>query len=78
MIPDWDGSDGFWYDQDPYTLNISVIGVDQVIGTQTGSINTDGNKNSYVYKIKLWALINAEQFWWTYSGNVNFWLNLTY
>ena len=78
VIPDWDGSNGFWYDQDPYTLNISAIGVDQVIGTQTGSINTDGNRNSYVYKIKLWALINAEQFWWTYSGNVNFWLNLTY
>jgi hypothetical protein len=78
IVPNWDGSHGFWYDQDPYTLNISTINTDQVIGTQTGVLNTDGNRNSYVYKIKLWALIEYEQFGWNYNGSINFWLNLTY
>ena len=78
-IPDWDGTIGFGYDQDVYTGSISLIWVDENIGTQVASINTNGDLNTYTYKIKVGILINAlEQAGGNYSGKIDFWINLNY
>ena len=78
-INDWDGSTGFWYDSDPYTSTISIINSVENIASQTGSINTNGDKNTYQYKIKYWALISdGELSGWDYTASLDFRINLTY
>jgi hypothetical protein len=77
-ILDWNWTTWFWYDQDPYSSTISIINTNETIATQTWSINTDWNKNIYIYSIKIWALTWEEQAAWEYSMPIKFWLNLNY
>lgn len=77
-ITNWDGSSWYGYDSAPYSNTISNIWVNQSIAAQSGSININGNKNTYSYDIKLWALIEDSQFWWDYEWNIDFGINLTY
>lgn len=72
VIDDWNGSQGFWYDQNPYSSTVQKINPNTIIGSQTGSINTDGNKNTYTYRIKYGALVNPDQIGWTYATDVSF------
>ena len=77
-IIDWNWADWFWYDKSPYTSTINIINNNEVLATQPPSINTDWNKNSYIYNINMWALILEEQEAWNYSWNINFWIDLNY
>ncbi len=77
-IPNWDGSIWYGYDLSPFSSSLSTMGANQNIATQTGSINTDGNKNTYTYNLKLWALIQSQQAGGDYSGNIDFGINLDY
>jgi len=53
---------GYWYDLGPvYSNNISSFSDPVNIWTQASSININGNKNTYVYRIKIWALIDIQQ-----------------
>jgi hypothetical protein len=71
-IWDWNGSAWFWYDQDPYTSIIQTINSHTVIASQTGSINTNGSKNTYTYKLKYGALVDQNQLAWNYATNISF------
>jgi|SaaInlStandDraft_7_1057024.scaffolds.fasta_scaffold01138_3 hypothetical protein len=77
-IIDWNTTEWVWYDKDPYTSTISLINTNEIIATQTWSINIDGNKNTYIYNIKFWALIWPEQAAWDYEWLIKFWLDLDY
>ena len=52
QIPDWDGVKGFWYDQEVYSGTPTAITTDTVIASQAASLNTNGDKNTYTYKLK--------------------------
>ena len=78
QIPDWDSSEGFWYDQEVYSGTPTTITTDTIIGSESASLNTNWDKNSYVYKLKYWAIIDAEQFAWNYQTSVNFTVNTNY
>lgn len=78
-INDWDGSTWFWYDQDPYTSNISIINTTENIATQTWSINTNGEKNQYQYNIQYGALKNDKELAaWDYTTTIDFTITLQY
>ena len=77
-INDWDWSKGFWYDKETYSNTISKINDDEIITNQTWSLNTSWEKNTYEYKIKIWALVEDLQSWWIYSWNLDFNINLEY
>ncbi len=77
-IIDWNTSEWFWYEKSPYINTINSINVNQTIATQTRNININWNKNSYIYSLKLGALIWKEQIAWNYSWALKFWLNLNY
>ena len=77
-IIDWNWIEWVWFDQDPYTSTINLININEILATQAWSINIDWNKNSYIYSIKLWALIWEEQAAWNYSSNIKFWLDINY
>jgi hypothetical protein len=77
-ISDWNGVDWFWYDKNPYTSSINLINTNEIIATQTWSININWNKNTYIYTIKFWTLIWPEQTAWNYEWLVRFWLILDY
>ena len=77
-INDWNWTSWVWYDKNPYTSTINLINTNEIIATQTWSINTDWNKNTYIYSIKLWALVSEEQEAWEYSSWIKFWIILDY
>lgn len=72
VIPDWNGTQWFWFDAFPYSWTIQTINTWTTIVSQTWSLNTDGNQNTYVYRIKYWALVDQNQLAWDYSTNVSF------
>jgi hypothetical protein len=77
-IDNWNGSTWFGYDQDPYTGNISAIGINQNISTQAASLNTNGDRNIYTFNIQLGGLVSDEQAAWDYLWDIDFWINLAY
>ena len=77
-ISDWNWTEWVWYELSPYTSIINIINTDEIIATQTWSINTDWDKNVYIYSIKLWALITEEQEAWEYNSWINFWIIFDY
>jgi len=78
-IPIWDNFIGYWYELWPsYSWNINLMWVNESIATQIKSINTNGNKNTYMYELKLGSLIDVYQAGWDYEGKIDFGINLTY
>jgi hypothetical protein len=77
-IIDWNTTEWVWYDKNPYTSTINIINTNEIIATQAWSINIDWNKNTYIYSIKLWALIWEEQAAWNYNSDISFWIELNY
>lgn len=61
-IEDWNGSTGFWYDQENYTWNIMSINTPVNITTQWENLNLNGNLHTYSYKVRYGAVINTENF----------------
>ncbi len=74
----WDGSTWFGYDLAPYSSSITAIGADELVATQVKNINTDGDKNTYTYDLKLWAISELMQAGGDYLWNIDFGINLTY
>jgi len=60
-IPSWDTVKGYGYDQSPFSSSISTINTDEVLATQSASINIDGNKNTFTYNLKIGALVEEDQ-----------------
>lgn len=77
-ITDWNTVEWFWYESSPYTSTINIINVNKVIATQVWSLNTDWEKNIYVYSLKLWALVWEQQAAWNYNWTIKFWVNFDY
>jgi hypothetical protein len=55
-----------------------LINTNEIIASQTWSINIDWDKNIYIYNIKLWAKVSEEQEAWEYNSWINFWIILDY
>lgn len=77
-IIDWNWSEWFWYDKNPYTSTINLINTNEIIASQVQNINIDWFKNTYMYYIKLWSLVWEEQYAWNYEWLIKFWLKLYY
>lgn len=77
-IEDWNGTTWVWYDKNPYSSTINLINTNEIIASQTWSININWDKNIYVYNIKLWAKVSEEQEAWEYNSWINFWIILDY
>lgn len=78
IITPWDWAKWYWYDTYSYSWSISDIGSWALIANQVATINTSWDKNSYTYKIKIWALVEASQNAWNYSGLIDFTINFDY
>ena len=74
----WDGTTWFWFDTPPYTSALSLIWTNQQIGSEAASININGEKNTYTYSLKMWALVDSLQIWWDYEWKIDFWISLDY
>jgi hypothetical protein len=73
MIEDWDGTKGFWYDFAPYTWSVQKINNSNIpLVSQNKNLNTNGEKNTYTYKIKLWAYTNYSHPSGNYNGELGF------
>ncbi len=77
-ISSYNGTTGFWYQNTPFSWVISAIWVDESIGTQVLDINTNGERNTYVFEIQLWAIVTTEQGAWDYEWKIDFWITLNY
>ena len=70
---------GYWYDLGPvYSDTITSFSSPTIIGSQTESINVNGNKNTYVYGIKIWALIDIQQAAGDYQWLIDLSISLDY
>ncbi len=78
QIQDWNWTNGFWFDNQPYTSTINLINTDEIITTQIWTINTDWNQYTYIYNIKLWINPEEEQAAWDYEWNINFRIDFNY
>ncbi len=77
-IPSWNSIEWYWYEASPFSGTINTIGLNETIASQVSNINVNGNKNTYTYDIKIWALVNEFQSAWDYLWALDFWINLTY
>ncbi len=77
-IIDWNWTNGFWYEKTPYINQINQIINWNTIISNSWSINTSWEKNTYIYTIRLWANIDEEQSAWIYNWNINFWIKFQY
>ena len=78
QIIDWNGSEWYGYDKNPYSSTISSVWTWVVLATEPQFINTNWDKNTYIYSIKLWAKVLEEQVAWNYSWALEFTLDLDY
>jgi hypothetical protein len=76
FIPYYDWTIWFGYDKNK-DWNLSDFN-DDIIWTETWSINTDWDLNTYTYTVAVWAIIEYQQAWWDYSWKIDFWINLDY
>jgi len=77
-IQSWDSVSGYWYDADPLSWTISAIASSEIIASQLGAINTNGNLNTYTYNVQIGALIGDQQEAWDYIWNLSFGIELDY
>lgn len=79
-IIDFDWNYWFWYDQDNwgYSWIIKSIWNSVNITNVSKNINTNWDKNTFVYKIKFWAKIDIIQWAWIYEVNPNFKVLINY
>lgn len=79
VLNNWNWTSWFGYDKFPYTNNINLINQNEIIWSNSLSINTSWEKNTYTYKVKLWVLFDdLELSSWNYSTKLNFLLQLNY
>lgn len=78
IISAWNGIIWFWYEGVPLSNSLLTIGVNEVINSQNGTINTNGEKNSYTIDLRLGALIEEYQAWWDYEWKIDIGVNFMY
>jgi len=74
----WNGTTGYWFDQDPFSGTISPTSTGTVIWSEVQNINTNGEKNTYIYNIRFWALVDPEQVAGEYEWTIDFDIDFTY
>lgn len=57
---------------------ISKINTNEILINQIWSINTSWNLYTYIYYLRMWALIDTQQPTWLYKTNLSLWINLSY
>ncbi len=77
-ISSFSGSTGFGYQQTPFSGTITAIGTDENIATQTASINTNWDKNEFIFEIQLGGIVDIQQAAGEYMWNIDFDINLAY
>ena len=79
-ISHWTGT--WWYGYEQYSGGYSdaltSLGGWVTIGSQARSINTDGDKNIYIYRIQYGGLIDVNTPAWDYQSLLSFSLDLNY
>ncbi len=76
FIPYYDWSIGMWYDKNN-DGNLSDFN-DDIILSDSGSLNTSWDLNTYTYTLKMWAIIDKLQAWWDYTWKIDFSIELDY
>jgi hypothetical protein len=77
----WDGTEWIWYRENPYVSSVNDFASWALLLSQTGSINTDGDKNSYTYTLKFATLIQELEDYVAaddYIGSVDFNIDFAY
>ncbi len=78
-VKTWDLINWVFYNEDQDTLTTNIMSSQYtIINTEPWSINTNWDKNTYIYSIKLWALAWSEQAAWDYTLDTQFLLELDY
>lgn len=78
IIQDYDGWNWYWYQSAPYSWPLEVITNIENIWTQSKNINMNWEKNTYIYYMRLWALIDELQAAGNYNWNIQFGIQLQY
>jgi len=69
----------YWYDLGPtYSNTITDISSQTSIWSQVVNINTNGEKNTYTYRVKIWALVDIQQAAGDYEWSIDIWIELGY
>lgn len=79
IISDWDGSQWFWYEEDPFwTINAFWTG--NIIWSEVRNLNPDGEKNTYSYDLKYSVLLDILTNYWAgdYESLIDFQIQLEY
>ena len=76
IIPYYDWTLWMWYDKN-WDSNLSDFN-DDIILSDSWTLNTDWNLNTYTYTLKIWAIIDKLQVAWNYEGKIDFWIELDY
>ena len=76
FIPYYDGSIWMWYDKNN-DWSLSDYN-DDIILSDSWTLNTKWDLNTYTYTLKMWAIIEQLQAWWDYTWKINFNIKLDY
>ena len=77
-LPWYDGVEWFGHEKSPFNGTLQSISWIETIWTQSKNINTQGNKNTYTYFVRLWAIISEQQAAWNYNWEMRFGIELDY
>lgn len=77
-IKDWNWTNWFWYNNNINSKTINLINSNEIIATQTWSIDINWNIKTFKYNIIFWANIFKWQPAWDYTWKIKFWLDLNY
>ena len=79
IIPDWDGTTGFWYESDPYgTMNSFWTWT--IIASELRNLHPDWDKYNYTYDFKYSVLLDVLEKYsaWNYEALLDFEIQLDY
>ena len=79
-IPIWDNTTWFGYQEPPYAGVILSHSWGIIVGSESASLNPDGEKNTYTYNLRYSALLDVLEDYvaWDYEWSVDFWILLDY
>lgn len=79
IIPDWDWSKGFWYEEAPFG-SVNSFGSGVTIASEVRDLNINGEKYSYTYDLKYSILLDMFESYgaWDYQANLDFHIELDY
>ncbi|MDQ7008832.1 MAG: LamG-like jellyroll fold domain-containing protein, partial [Candidatus Gracilibacteria bacterium] len=76
FIPYYDGITGMGYDKNNDGTLFDFN--DDIVGQEVLNVNTDGNLNTYIYTVKMGAIVEYQQLGGAYSGKIDFGIELDY